>query len=93
MDARITEIKEKILEVSDKAEKVNMWYVVCAYRSPMSYQIYFRIAMFEERNDAEVWIGTVRQKYEELNVPYYICSNTIDYSIGNLIDKITLKEV
>lgn len=76
-------VKSKWLETISTAEKVDCWYVMCAFISPVTHDVSFRIAYFEERHDAEQWISSLVMRYKELNVPYYIRSNTVDYSIGD----------
>lgn len=77
-------IRTKCAEVSSKAENIDCWYVVCAFISPLSHDVSFRIGYFEERHDAEQWISALVLRYKELNVPYYIRSNTIDYHLGDI---------
>lgn len=76
-------ILKKQEEVCCNAEKINDWYVMCAFISPITHDVSFRVGYFEERHDAEQWISTLVIRYKELNVPYYISSNTIDYHLGD----------
>lgn len=77
-------IRKKWFEVLEKAEKIDDWYVMCVFISPITHTIEFRVGYFEERHDAEQWISTLTKRYNELNVPYYIRSNTTDYTIGDV---------
>lgn len=76
-------IIQKREEVSANAAKINVWYVMCAFISPITREVSFRIGYFEERHDAEQWISTLTERYKDLKVAYYIVSNTIDYHIGD----------
>ena len=77
-------INDKWVQVYTKAEEIDDWYVMCAFKSPITHEISFRVGYFEERYDAEQWISTLTNRYNELKVYYYIRSNTIDYTIGDV---------
>lgn len=77
-------IRKKWSEVIEKSEKIDDWYVLCAFISPITHKVEFRVGYFEERFDAEQWISTLTTRYNELKVPYYIRSNTTDYTIGDV---------
>lgn len=81
-------IKNKRYEVIEKASNIDCWYVMCAFKSPVSKEVEFRIAYFEERHDAECFIVTLMDRYKTLVVPYYIVSNTMDNHIGAIADLI-----
>lgn len=77
-------INDRWAQVYTKAEEIDCWYVMCAFISPITQDVSFRIGYFEERHDAEQWISTLVNRYKELKVPYYIKSNTTDYTIGDV---------
>lgn len=81
-------IKNKRCEVIEKARNIDCWYVMCAFKSPVSKEVEFRIAYFEERHDAECFIVTLMDRYKTLVVPYYIVSNAMDNQIGAIADLI-----
>lgn len=81
-------IKNKRCEVIEKADNIGCWYVMCAFKSPVSKEIEFRIAYFEERHDAECFIVTLIDRYKMLIVPHYIVSNAMDNQIGAIVDLI-----
>lgn len=81
-------IKNKRCEVIEKADNIGCWYVMCAFKSPVSKEVEFRIAYFEERHDTECFIVTLMDRYKTLVVPYYIVSNAMDSQIGAIADLI-----
>ncbi len=81
-------VKNKRCEVIEKASNIGCWYVMCAFKSPVSKEVEFRIAYFEERHDAECFIVTLMDRYKTLVVPYYIVSNAMDNHIGAIADLI-----
>lgn len=87
------EIKNARLEAAEKAESVDMWYVLCAFISPIDKTVNYRTGLFDERLDAEMWINVLNNRYKELQVPYYIVSNGTDYFWGNIFDADILKEI
>lgn len=80
----LDKIKTKISETAEKAENINCWYVCCAYVSPLTNIVCYRVGYFEERHDAEQWITKLKMRYTELKVPYYIATNTVDYTLGDI---------
>ena len=81
-------IKNKRCEVIEKADNIGCWYVMCAFKSPVSKEVEFRIAYFEERHDAECFIVTLMDRYKTLVVSHYIVSNAMDNHIGAIADLI-----
>lgn len=76
-------VLNKRTEVSTKAADINAWYVLCAFISPITKDVCFRVGYFEERHDAEQWVSTLVKRYTDLQVKHYIVSNTLDHFLGD----------
>lgn len=87
------EIKNQQIETSEEAAKVDMWYVLCVFISPIDKTINYRKGFFDVQSDAEEWIWLLNNRYKKLNIPYYVISNTTELFLGNIFDSDLLREI
>lgn len=68
-----TFIKQIDKEVSDRAQKAELYYVICFYMSPITEHVEHRQAYFDDFTEAHSFMFNMKEKYKARK--FYIASN------------------
>ena len=71
---KASEIKFRIEETEKRANKVDLYWALCIFESPLNKGVVnYRVGYFENFNELELWIDRMHETYNtKLDFPYMI---------------------
>lgn len=87
-------IKDYRAKTMETAEKANLFYVLCIFKSPIS-GIETRVAYFEDAEEASIFFQQLVKLYTTLAYEFEVTSNTgrCSYRTPNFFEEVELNEI